>query len=111
MTLLEYQCAASKLPAPVAEYRFAPPRRWRFDWAWPQQRVALEQEGGVWVRGRHTRGKGYLNDLEKYNEAASRNWLVIRCTPQDIQNGAAFVWVKAALVLRTAGCEHRSHVN
>ena len=101
MTLLEFQCAAAKAPTPAAEYRFEPKRRWRFDWAWPIQRVALEQEGGVWVRGRHTRGKGYLNDLEKYNHAAASGWLVIRCTPQQVQDGSAFVWVKRALDQRS----------
>ena len=100
MTLLEYQCLHAKLPVPLPEYRFAPPRRWRFDFAWVEYRVALEQEGGVWVRGRHTRGKGYLGDLEKYNSAAIAGWAVIRCTPEQVQNGTAFALVKEAIAGR-----------
>lgn len=100
MTLLEYQCLAAKLPAPVAEHRFSPPRRWRFDYAWPEQKVALEQEGGVWTRGRHTRGKGYLADMDKYNSAAILGWIVIRATPSQVQDGTAFTWVQQALMSR-----------
>jgi len=33
------------LPAPVFEYRFHPSRKWRFDIAWPERRVAVEVEG------------------------------------------------------------------
>lgn len=102
MTLLEFQCLAAKVPKPVSEYRFAPPRRWRFDHAWPEQRVALEQEGGVWTRGRHTRGAGYVKDLEKYNEAACLGWIVIRCTPAQLHDGSAFVWVKRAIERTTS---------
>ncbi|WP_316867334.1 hypothetical protein [Ralstonia mannitolilytica] len=40
------------------EYRFAAPRRWKFDFANPALMVALEVEGGTWTRGRHTSGKG-----------------------------------------------------
>lgn len=82
-------CRAHRLPAPVSEFRFHPTRRWRFDWAWPDQRVALEQEGAVWARGRHTRGAGFLKDIEKYNQAAVLGWRVLRLTPQQVRAGAA----------------------
>lgn len=71
----------SKLPAPVREYRFHDIRKWRFDFAWPEYKVALECEGGTWSRGRHTRGAGYQGDLEKYNQAAVLGWTVLRYTP------------------------------
>src|SRR5690606_39740371 len=44
---------AHKLPEPVREYRFHPERRWRFDFAWPDLRVAAEVEGGIHIGGRH----------------------------------------------------------
>jgi hypothetical protein len=50
---------AAGIPAPIREYRFAPPRRWRFDLAWPSLRLALEIEGGTWTGGRHVRGNGF----------------------------------------------------
>ena len=71
---------ASRSPAPIAEHRFAPPRRFRFDFAWPDKLIAVELEGGVWARGRHVRGKGYESDCEKYNLAQSLGWSVYRFT-------------------------------
>jgi hypothetical protein len=94
---LDYQCGYAGLPKPEREYRFAPPRRWRFDYAWPAQKLALEQEGGVWTRGRHTRGAGYVKDMEKYSEAAIRGWRVLRCTPQQVADGTALSLVERAL--------------
>lgn len=70
--------------APVAEFRFAPPRRWHFDFAWENERIALEVEGGVWIKGRHTRPQGFLNDMEKYNNAAALGWRLLRTTPDDL---------------------------
>ena len=69
------------LPAPVREHRFHPVRRWRFDYAWPEQRVALEVEGGVRTGGRHTRGAGFVADIEKYNAAVVAGWRVVRVVP------------------------------
>ena len=68
----------------VVEYKFCPERRWRFDYAWPSLKIALEVEGGIWTGGRHTRGKGFLGDLEKYSEAAVRGWCVLRVTPDTL---------------------------
>lgn len=72
---------------PVREYRFAPPRRWRFDFAYPERKVAVEVEGGVYSFGRHTRGKGYENDLEKYNTAVVMGWKVLRFTGGMVERG------------------------
>ena len=81
-------CKAARLPIPTPEYRFAAPQRqWRMDYAWPLHKVALEVEGGVWTRGRHTRGTGFMKDLAKYNAAASRGWRIVRCTPGTLPSG------------------------
>lgn len=69
---------------PVAEHRFDPSRRWRFDFAWPDKRLALECEGGVWTGGRHTRGSGFVKDIEKYNSAVRQGWRILRCVPNDL---------------------------
>ena len=62
------------------EYRFHPKRRWRFDFANPEYKVAIEFEGGIWTGGRHTRGTGYKNDCDKYNAAQLLGWRVLRYT-------------------------------
>ncbi len=80
------QVALSKLTSAevVSEYRFHPTRMWRFDYALPFFRIAIEVEGGVWTRGRHTRPKGFLGDVEKYNTAATMGWHVLRATPESL---------------------------
>ena len=81
-------CHAWGLPLPVLEFKFHPQRRWRFDYAWPEQMVCLEQEGGIWTGGRHTRGAGYLADIAKYNAATLAGWSVFRCVPSQVQSAA-----------------------
>jgi very-short-patch-repair endonuclease len=61
----------------IKEYKFHPTRRWRVDF-WHTSGVAIEIEGGIWTGGRHTRGKGFINDLEKYNALAERGVLLFR---------------------------------
>ena len=51
--------------------------------------LGVEIEGGVYSRGRHTRGVGYSRDLEKYNLAAMHGWTVYRFTTQDVKSGVA----------------------
>ena len=66
------------------EYRFHPVRKWRADYAIESIRVLIEVEGGIWTQGRHTRGKGYLGDMEKYNAATVMGWKVLRYTPDQL---------------------------
>ena len=64
----------------MKEHRFAPPRRFRFDFAWPEQKIAVEIEGGLYGKGRHTTINGFNNDCEKYNLAVVMGWRVLRFT-------------------------------
>ena len=92
-------CRAAGLPEPVPEYLFAlgVGRRWRFDWAWPSQRVALEMEGGAWVPGAaHTWGRGFLKDIDKYNRAQLDGWIVLRCIPKTLRSGATLDLLRQA---------------
>lgn len=79
-------CRDAGLPEPIPEYVFHPTRKWRFDYAIPQWKVAVEIEGGIWTQGRHTRGQGFLDDLTKYNAAACMGWRVLRYPPHRIAN-------------------------
>jgi very-short-patch-repair endonuclease len=88
-----------KFPRPEREYRFAPPRRWRFDFAWPEYLLAVEVEGGVYTQGRHTRGADFENDCEKYAEATLSGWKVIRVTPRHVSDGWAIGWIQRGLGL------------
>ena len=88
---------ARNLPPLQTEYRFAPPRRWRFDFAWPDLKVALEVEGGTFTGGRHVRGRGYENDCEKYNAATLAGWKVYRVTTKMVDDGRALALLELAL--------------
>lgn len=94
---LLWQLRAVGLPEPVTEHRFAPPRRWRFDLAWTDRRIAVEIEGGSYVAGRHTRGAGFEADCEKYAEANLAGWLVLRVTSRMVEDGRALGYVQRAL--------------
>lgn len=69
-----------------AEHRFAPPRRWRFDFVHHASRIAIECEGGVYTGGRHTRGAGFEKDAEKYNTATALGWRVFRVTRKMLED-------------------------
>lgn len=81
-------CKAHGLPEPVEEYQFAAHlgRKWRFDWVF-EGTVALEI----------TSIERLKNDIEKHNLAGVLGYLVIRCLPEDIENGSIFPTIKAAL--------------
>jgi very-short-patch-repair endonuclease len=94
---LDFALVLVGLPRPEREYAFAAPRRWRFDFAWPDKRVAVEVEGGRWVGGRHNSPVGFAADCEKYSEAAVLGWCVIRVTPEMVESGAALHYIERAL--------------
>ncbi len=93
---LAYFLTAAGFQGFEREYRFAPPRRWRFDFAWTEIRLALEIEGGTWVTGRHNRPTGFAKDLEKYNTAAVMGWRLLRVTPAQVTDGTALALVLLA---------------
>lgn len=77
------------------EHRFHHERKWRADWVlWEGPLVLVECEGGAWTHGRHTRGKGFIGDMEKYNVAAKLGYHVLRFTPQQVLSGEAKQFIK-----------------
>lgn len=87
--LFAAQVQAHGLPAPLREVRFHPSRDWRFDFAWPDHRLAVEVEGGEYVRGRHQRVGGFQRDTQKYNEAVMLGWRVLRFPGSRVKSGEA----------------------
>lgn len=68
----------------------------RFDFAWPEIKLAVEVEGGIWQGGRHTRGAGFSKDCDKYNHAAIDGWCVIRLTGAHLNKRAGIETIKRA---------------
>lgn len=95
-TLLAHMRAVG-LPLPDRNWRFHPDRQWALDFAWPDRMLAVEVEGGLWVRGRHLQPAGYEEDCRKYAEAALLGWVVIRVTGGQVQSGEALRYIERAL--------------
>jgi hypothetical protein len=104
--LLAFQLKAAKIEF-VREYRFASPRKWRFDFVIKHgddlrlRRVtpfllAVEIEGGAFSGG-HRRGKEADKDCEKANVATLRGWRVLRFTPAMVKDGRALAMIEQAL--------------
>lgn len=72
----------------VREHRFHPVRRWRFDFAFPSQKLAVELEG---QGGGHSTVKAVRDDCEKFNTALMMGWRVLRFPSTDRKQ--AIVWV------------------
>jgi hypothetical protein len=94
------------------EFAFAPPRKWRADFAivgrfdmklganliWGMTaKLLIEIDGGGYVQGRHSRGAGMEKDAEKASAAAILGYRVLRMTPAQVEDGRGLAWVKAAL--------------
>jgi very-short-patch-repair endonuclease len=98
---LEQQLDASDAPPYVREHRFygreGEKRRFRFDFAWPERKIAAEVDGGTFNRGRHTRPTGYAKDAEKNNLAIVEGWRVLRFDQAMVKNGIALAFILEAL--------------
>ncbi len=70
---------------------------WRADFAWPEHRILVEIEGGLWMGpgrkgekgGRHIDPRGYMEDMRKYREAAALGWRVFRFSGDEVHDLAA----------------------
>ena len=103
-----------KVPEPIPEYKFHPVRKWRCDFAWPEYKLALDVEGGIYGRGKpcpscgisrtgaHSSVSGILRDIERGNAALLEGWIILRVLPEELEleNGKAFNLVEAAFKLR-----------
>jgi very-short-patch-repair endonuclease len=118
--LIESQIEQHGLPYPVPEYSFAVliGRKWRFDYAFVQQKIALEVDGGSFGRvirgadgkfyrlgGYHATGRGLEIDHQKFNAAARLGWMVVRVTTTMIRDGKAITELLDAFKARRTNGE------
>lgn len=79
------------------EFKFHPKRKWRFDYAIPEYKIAIEVEGGVWTGGRHTRSMGFLRDMEKYNAASVLGWRLLRVVPTMLKSSITIQMIQQCI--------------
>ena len=79
------------------EYVFHPKRKWRFDFAFIDKKIAVEIDGGIWNSGRHSRGRGIISDCDKYNSAIELGWRILRFTHNHIKSGEAIATIERIL--------------
>lgn len=96
--IFEFQLYAAGLDSETQrEYKFMDGRRWRFDFAFPQRKIAVEIQGGTWIGGRHVSGSGYEKDCEKYNTAVLNGWKVLKLTTNHVKSGVGLAWLEELL--------------
>ena len=89
------------LPMPDTEARFHPTRKWRCDYLWRWRKLVVEKEGMFGKFGHvggHRSVKGFLDNMEKYNELAFHGYYLLRYTPQQVKNGEAIQGIKRFLL-------------
>lgn len=93
--------ASEGLPMPLPEFKFHPTRKWRFDLAFigssKDNMLAIEIQGGLFCRGRHTQGAALLKEYEKLNEACALGWRVLFVQPKDLLTVSTANLIKRAL--------------
>lgn len=94
-TQFAFQVMAYGLPKPEREFRFCPGRRFALDFAWPEYKIAVECEGGIWRQGggAHSHPLNILRDIEKHNLYTRLGWAVYRFTGDDVSRGKAVKWL------------------
>lgn len=93
----------------VKEFKFHPVRKWRFDFAIPEYKIAIEIDGGVWTYGRHNRSSGYVADMEKFNAAASLGWVVLKFTPEEQYKSSTFKLISQTIETIKNGRNMETH--
>lgn len=78
----EWQWAFHGGPDMEKEVRFHPVRMWRFDYALPDYKLAIELDGGTYRKegGAHSGGAAAKRDRQKSNAAVVLGWKLFRFT-------------------------------
>jgi hypothetical protein len=98
--LLEKHMAELGFENVEVEHRFCKDRKWRADYFVPVSPngcviwLLIELEGGLYVRGRHSRGAGMEEDILKYDTAIMLGYRLLRFSTGQVLNGTARQFLK-----------------
>lgn len=98
------QCLALKLPPSAVQWRFvnsrypaSATRKWRADLVFPDYRVMVEIDGGIWIKGAHGHPTDILRNMAKQNDAMLLGYQVLRFTPAEVRSGHAVDFTQRVL--------------
>jgi hypothetical protein len=81
-----------------SEWRFAPPRRFRFDFAHLESKVAIELQGGIFnANTRHINGAALLKEHEKLNLAALLGWRLFYVSTRTVNDLSLYEQIATAI--------------
>ncbi len=111
--LLLAQIRAVGLPEPARQAKLLPDRKFLWDFAWKDHRLAVEVQGGVFLpKSGHNTGTGITRDCEKLCLIVVEGWRCLLVTGAQVRSGAALTWIERLIGrpsgLKThdgAGCE------
>lgn len=84
----DQQLVTRGAPSYLREYYFAKDRDWRFDFAWPERKVAVEIQGGAHrIKGR------FKADLPKRAAALLAGWRVLELGRDEIRSEQGIAWL------------------
>jgi hypothetical protein len=93
--LLLAQIRAVGLPEPERQAKLVPGRKFLHDFVWREHRLAVEVQGGIWLRkGAHTSGQGVTRDCEKAALALLEGFRTLPVTGEQVRSGDALRWIE-----------------
>ena len=99
--ILRHLLEERNLPLPKREWEFCAKRKFRFDYAFVDQKIAIEVEGGRWrYKGAHNTGGAIARDCAKSNLAQTQGWIVLRVFPETLRESSTIDLIEAAFALR-----------
>lgn len=90
--LLALQIRALKLPVPERNYRWMTGRRYEWDFAYPDRKIAIEVQGMV-----HRIKSKWERDIFKRAYGLLDGWRVLEVSGETIRSGVAIQWIEKLL--------------
>jgi very-short-patch-repair endonuclease len=99
--LFAFQLQASGAPQWERQYRFAHElgREWRWDFAWPGLKLAVEIQGGIWKKGggAHSHPTDILRNMAKHNDGAKLGWRLLQFSTDEVKSGEGLAYTMTVI--------------
>ena len=108
-TLLDAQLRSAGLTKFVRQAELVPGRRFKHDFYFPDARLAVEVQGGLWIpKGAHSGGAGSERDYEKAALTALQGVWTLFVSGRHVRAGQALAWIEALLLRSGVTSERRT---